>query len=355
MIAIKVIGVFIIVLIGFLACKVGWLPIKSAAYLSRIVLFIACPCVLFLAIARQEYSLESLYTMLTLMAVSVVLYVLSYVIGFAFCRLFRVPRADTGMYVNFCATPNNGFIGIPVALAVLGQPVLFIIALLNMMQAFFLYSYGTYLLRSRSGNKDGGRAAPTSVATASVQDADTAESGDVGNIAFAEDAPANRAGSLKQLLKDFFLPPVIGCLAGVAFFLLRIPVPEAVADVLESVGATMTPLCMIFIGIQLTESSPRRLFANKRLLAVSILRLIVIPALFFVILLPLYLIGVPMSIDSLLLSAILINFMTPIGAALPPLAEIYGGSVKLASEGVFLSTLISMFTIPIICIFLGML
>jgi predicted permease len=45
--------------------------------------------------------------------------------------------------------------------------------------------------------------------------------------------------------------------------------------------------------------------------------------------------------------------MTPIGSSLPPLAEIYGGDVKLASEGVFLSTLISMFTIPVISAFLS--
>ncbi|MDR2163953.1 MAG: AEC family transporter [Clostridiales Family XIII bacterium] len=360
MVAAKVIGVFIIVFIGFLACKVGWLPVKSAVYLSRIVLFIACPCVLFLAIARQEYSSSSLHTMLTLMAVSTVLYVLSYAMGFLFCRAARVPRDETAMYVNFFATPNNGFIGIPVALAVFGQPVLFMIALLNMIQAFFLYSLGTYLLRTRSGGgtaKDGagredcGKGIAATVVTEEVAGPTAATVG----IETATNPAATiaRRGAV-QILKDFFLPPVVGCLVGVVFFIFRIPVPDAVAGVLESVGSMMTPLCMMFIGIQLTESSPRRLFANRRLLAASIFRLIIIPAIFFVILLPMYLAGVPIRIGPLFLCAIIINFMTPIGAALPPLAGIYGGSVRLASEGVFLSTLMSMFTIPVASVLLEM-
>jgi predicted permease len=325
MVAVKVLGIFAIVLVGFLACRIGWLPLKSSTYMSKIVLFIACPCVLFLAIARQEYSASSIHTMLLLMAVSVVLYVLSFLIGFLFCRIFKVPRAETGLYVNFCTTPNNGFIGIPVGLALFGQPILFMIALLNMIQAFFLYSLGTYLLRTRTSADTRMKAVP----------------------------PVRRGA--KQLLKDFFLPPVVGCLAGTVFFLFRIPVPDAAADVIETVGATMTPLCMMFIGIQLTESSPRRLFANKRLLAASLFRLILIPVLFFALLLPLWKSGLPVRIDSLFLCAITINFMTPIGAAIPPLAEIYGGSVKLASEGVFLSTLLSMATIPVASVFLAQL
>jgi predicted permease len=333
MVAVKVIGVFAIVFVGFFACKVGWLPQKSAIYLSKIVLFIACPCVLFRAISMQEYSLAGVHTMLLLTVVSVAMYVLSYLIGLLFCRIFRVQRCDSAMYINFCATPNNGFIGIPVALAIFGHPILFMIALLNMIQAFFLYSYGTFLLRKSSkiridsdigvGNNKGEGAIPTS------------------------------SINIKQLLKDFFLPPVIGCIAGTVFYLFKIPVPNAVSDVLASVGSMMTPLCMMFIGIQLTESSPRRLFANKRLLAVSLFRLILIPALFFLILLPLWKYGLPVRIDSLFLCAIMVNFMTPIGAALPPLAEMYGNNVKLASEGVFLSTLLSMFTIPVASIFLA--
>jgi predicted permease len=351
MVAIKIIGIFAIVLVGFLACKVGWLPVKSSAYLSKIVLFIASPCVLFLAIARQEYSAETIHTMLLLMAVALVLYPLSYAIGFLFCRIFRVPRADSGLYVNFCATPNNGFLGIPVALAVFGQPILFMTAILNMIQAFFLYSYGAYLLRVRSGiipsaggSTDSGKSERERAGSGdgSGPSADTA----------APAAPGIRAG-VKQLLRDFFCAPVIACLAGVVFFLLKIPVPGAVADVLEMVGATMTPLCMIFIGIQLTESNPRALFANHKLIAVSVFRLALIPALFFVMLLPLYLGGLPIRVGKLFMCAIAINFMTPIGAAVPPLAEIYGGDVKLASEGVFLSTLISMFTIPVISSFLS--
>jgi predicted permease len=346
MVAVKVIGVFIIVFIGFLACKLGWLPVKSAIYLSKIVLFIACPCVLFLAIARQTYSMENIHTMLLLLAVSAVLYVLSYLIGFLFCRIFRVPREDAAMYVNFSAVPNNGFIGIPVSLALFGQPILFMIALMNMVQAFSLYSFGTYLLRSNAR-----KAARANCGS----DAECGEKGGRGDA--EQDAGSTVAKpvarmDIKQILKDFFIPPVLGGIAGMVFYLFRIPVPGGVADVLEAVGSMMTPLCMMFIGIQLTESSPRRLFANKRLIAAALFRLVLIPALFFVILLPLWNGSLPIRIDALFLCAVMINFMTPIGAALPPLAEMYGSNAKLASEGVFLSTLLSMITIPVASIFL---
>jgi predicted permease len=234
-------------------------------------------------------------------------------------------------------TPNNGFIGIPVSLALFGQPILFLISLWNMMQAFFLYSAGAYFIRTRGG----------------AGDSRPATGGATGATATGDGSPvATGDASLPQGLKDMLCPPVIACIAGAAFFLLRIPVPPAVMDVLDTVGVTMTPLCMMMIGIQLTQSTPKALFANKRLLALSLFRLIIIPALFFVLLLPLWNGSLPVKIDSVFLSAVMINFMTPVGAAVPPLAEMYGGNTKLASEAVFLSTLISLATIPVAGIFL---
>ncbi|MDR2089935.1 MAG: AEC family transporter, partial [Clostridiales Family XIII bacterium] len=50
----RVAGVFAMVLIGFIANRLGWLPSESGKYLSKIVINIAAPCAVLHSMSVQE-------------------------------------------------------------------------------------------------------------------------------------------------------------------------------------------------------------------------------------------------------------------------------------------------------------
>jgi predicted permease len=125
-----------------------------------------------------------------------------------------------------------------------------------------------------------------------------------------------------------------------------------VTDVLDSVGTMMAPLSMMVIGLQLTESKLGKVMLNRRFIAVALIRLAGLGGICFLALLPFYLNGL---LSPLLVGVLTLNVLLPCATVPVMFAEEYGGNVKTAAEGTFLSTLFSIITIPIASVLLGML
>ena len=305
----KVIGIFIMVLIGYGANKIGWLPVQSSKYLSKIVINIAAPCVVIHSMSQQELSIDSVKTMLIVLGCIFVSYIFSWAFSIFICWLMKVPEDDKGIYKNFLIFTNNAFMGFPVALALFGSEGMFLMVVANLLMPVFMYTLGS------------------------------------ANLNPQKHKSISKFKVFKQQIKEVINAPVIATFAGLTIFLLQIPLPVLLTDVLSSVGAMMAPLCMIIIGIQLTESKPSQVILNKRLIFMCFLRLIFLPAVFF-------LATNFLPINRLIVCIVTLTILLPCAAVPVALTEEYGRNVKLAAEGTFLSTLLSMLTIPVFGILL---
>ncbi|MGB3367563.1 MAG: AEC family transporter, partial [Acidaminobacteraceae bacterium] len=107
------------------------------------------------------------------------------------------------------------------------------------------------------------------------------------------------------------------------------------------IGSTTTPLSMMFIGFILADVNLRELYTDKGPFAVSFVRLLILPLIVLFVLKAFGLEGYMVSIPVLLTAM-------PAAANTSILASRYGGDVKLASKAAFVSTLLSILTIPII-------
>lgn len=92
--------------------------------------------------------------------------------------------------------------------------------------------------------------------------------------------------SLAQKLKAFLTPPMVAVFVGLLFYLCQWHPPQALADVVAGFHAAATPVGMLTCGLVLGKRPLKRLLRWQYLL-VSLLRLLVLPALFYVVLLPL--------------------------------------------------------------------
>ncbi|MDR0852559.1 MAG: AEC family transporter [Clostridiales Family XIII bacterium] len=308
---IKIISIFVIVLIGYLVSKVGWLPVDSSKYLSKVVVNIAAPCAIVSSLSQQNLDAEGLGTLFMLSGFSIVQFLFCLAVALLFLKVMKVEQDERCIYKNAILFSNCGFMGFPVALAIFGAQGLFYQVLINCIYTFFMFTVGVSNVRPRSKHSQ------------------------------------TFLHKIGVLLRDIISLPVISMVIGMVILLLHIPVSEDIISVLDMLGSIMTPLSMMVIGIQLTESKVSDVLHNKKLILVSALRLIILPGLFFLAI-------VFLPISKMAIGVLTMNLMLPVAAVTVVLAEEYGRNVKLAAEGTFLSTLFSMATIPVAALLLSM-
>ena len=311
MVLVKIVSIFLIIFVGYGANKIGWLPVAASKYLSKIVINIATPCIVIISMAGKERTTESLKAMLTLVVIFSAGYLVMWLVSLVFAKIAKIPKIDRGIYNNFLMFSNNGFMGFPVAYAIFGAEGMFYMAIINCISPIVLFTYGVATLK-RSANEE------------------------------------KNKFNLALTLKNIVNAPLIGVFIGLIVFLLEIPIHAELNNLLTIIGGMMTPLSMIVIGIQLSNSKIGEVAKNWRLLLMTAFRLVIIPLTCFVILLP-------FNIDNLILAIVLLNFLLPCAASLVAITEEYGGNARLAAEGIFLSTLFSLITVPIATILLTML
>ena len=139
------------------------------------------------------------------------------------------------------------------------------------------------------------------------------------------------------LLKN---PSVMVVFLGVFMMLLGIELPGVAMQAVKSIGNITLPLSMMIVGAVLSETSLKSI-CNRASFLLSFMRLIVIPG---ALLLILWALNVPS-----LLSAVAVTLTAmPAASNTAILAERYGADAGFASGCVFLSTVLSLATVPAI-------
>ena len=128
-----------------------------------------------------------------------------------------------------------------------------------------------------------------------------------------------------------------------AFFrdLDEISLPGILKDGLSAAAGLNTPLAMFTVGIYLAQTDLKKMLKDRSLYAVSAVRLLLIPlaALGLLSLFPANLNGMK--------TVLLIAAACPVGSNVAVYAQLHGKDYPYAVETVVISTLLSIFTIPL--------
>lgn len=150
-----------------------------------------------------------------------------------------------------------------------------------------------------------------------------------------------------SLRAAFLNPTILSVAAGLILYLLRAKnwLPGLLQDGFRTVGAMSTPLCMLILGIRLATMDFRKLFTTPLVWLISAGKLLVFP-------LFCYLLVLPFPFDPVFKGSILILAGTPCASILLNLAEIHHNGQELAANCALLTTLLSVFTIPLLSLLL---
>ena len=151
--------------------------------------------------------------------------------------------------------------------------------------------------------------------------------------------------SVGRMLKEAFVNLIcISAVIGLFCFVQEITLPAPLRDALQFSANTTVCLSMIYIGTLLAVANIREIFKDKLVYIFSFLTLIVMPIVTKLV--------AGLFLDGIALSVLVVLMGTPAAAALPSFAEIYGNDEKRASEFVFVSTIFSVVTLPLVAAFL---
>ena len=149
----------------------------------------------------------------------------------------------------------------------------------------------------------------------------------------------------EKLWKNILTHPCIVAIYLGAFVMLSgLQLPVFVEKTIMGISNCNTPLSMMLIGMMLAEVKPKGLIDKTMVFYVAI-RLLIIPAVVFAI-------TAYLPIDAMLrgITVIMAGMPAPITTAL--LSAKYGGDEKYATGMIFLSTIVSLITLPLWCLVL---
>jgi malate permease and related proteins len=115
---------------------------------------------------------------------------------------------------------------------------------------------------------------------------------------------------------------------------------------MELLSGVTTPLSLIVTGGFLASLNTRAIFTNIRQYFAAAIRLLAVPALT-------YLIFSPLISDHLILGIVVVTAGMPAAVNTVMLAEEHQARPDIAAQGVFISTLLCVVTLPLLAVFLG--
>lgn len=245
--------------------------------------------------------------------------------------LLRVPKKEHFAYRLLTVYGNVGFIGIPLASAVLGPSSLIYVSLNNLVYNMLIYTHGISTIHAVTGQCPSG---------ASCRKESRDQNGQ------------KNSGSLSRLFlsaKKFTSLINIGTVSALLTLILYLgnfQLPLLLSETLHYMGRSTTFLSMLVLGTAVGQMPLRRIFSNLRLYPFTALRLILLPVLCIRLLRLL-------SGDMLLISTTALLLAVPAGNMPLILSRQRNADTETLSQGILLTTLLSLLTIPITALLLG--
>lgn len=296
---------FIIMMIGYICRKIGLFGKEASKILSGVVVNIGNPALILSSAINKESAIEGKELAMT-MGLAVAFYLVLLVLGEIVPRVLRVEKKNQGVYKVMTVFSNIGFMGFPLLTAMYGSESLLYASLFMIPYNILIYTYGVNAMCTKEEN----------------------------------------ISQKKIPWKKIFNIGVIACILTIILYLTRIPVPTVIEDVVSTLGNLTAPLSMIVIGDAMSQMKPKELLTDVKLMIFTVIKLLIIPVMGLLIL-------KQFGFSSMLMGVLLVMISTPVGSMTAMLAQQYDGDYELASKGVALTTLLSVVTIPIVSMIMG--
>lgn len=304
---------FLMICLGTLLAKIEILDLHTKQKLTKLLLHVTTPFMIIDAFhdrlqmveaqAEHSQSLSVGYVFLMSFLFYAIMLLLSVLLVF----LMRIPKENKKLFLFMTLFGNVGFMGFPIVSAVYGNEGLFYSAILNCVFNIVIYTIGVLLMTAKPA----------------------------GTGKFLENL---HSIEWKKLL---FSPAVIGSGVAILIFSCHIRLPDILAETFDTIGGLTSPLAMLVVGANLSGIRIRELVSDWKLNFYAIVRQIALPLVFWILIRR-------FTTHSILTPVWLLLSAMPIANTTALFATEYHADEALASKSIFLTTLLSLISFPLI-------
>lgn len=292
----QMIILFLLMAMGYIIVRTGILNMVFRDNLSTFIVNVTMPLMMISSVTSTT-PVGDANDVILVFIISILTYALLPFIAILLAKCLRVPKEDNNLYLYMTIFSNIGFMGFPVIQSIFGEGAIFYAAIFNMIFNFMNFSLGIRLMSDK------------------------------------------RKGSFS--VKKFLRPGIFGAIFALIIFFTGIILPSPLVDSMKNLGDTTSPLAMIVIGMSLAEIPFKSVFTEIRLYPYTLIKQVIIPILSW------YVLRNIIS-NELILGITVIVIAMPVATSAVLFSSEYDGNTNLATKSVFITTLASLVTIPVI-------
>lgn len=289
----QILILFIIMFIGVAAKRKRIIDIGVQDSISLLLMKIALPA-LIVSSTNFERTSDVLPNMVNILVITIVSHLLIIMFCILTAKWLHFDKKTANVFISLIVFGNVGFMGYPVARAFFAEVGVFYTTVVNLVFTTVLWTYGI-LLFDRQEKID---------------------------------------------LKKLFNIGSVSSFIGLLMFAFQLKLPYPLQTAMDLIGKMTAPLSMLLIGAFIAEIDIATLVSNKKVYLVSAIKLVIIPlatayALKF------------MGFNAMVISICTIMASMPSGAINAIFASQFDSEPLFASVGVFITTLLSILTLPL--------
>ena len=303
---------FAIVVVGYIAGKLGYMGGTFDKRLSKVVIDITCPALILSSAMTGE--LPDRQYILPLLAISVITYLVLTGVALLVPHFLTKKKEDEGVIGFALMFGNVGFMGYPIVASIFGHEAVFYAAVLNVVNTFAVFTVGTMLIVGKN----------------------------------REPSAAEKEKSQKKMLrKVLYSTPMLSAYLTMLIVALEIKdIPEFISQPLTMIGNITVPAALLIIGSSMSQLTLRSLLGNRAVYATTLMRLAVLPVGIHFLFLALgwfspFVVGINTVVIAM-----------PVATYGTILCLRHGKDTTLITEVTFITTLLSMISIPLLVTFL---
>ncbi len=286
-----------IVIVGYVAGKLKYMGGDFDRRLSNIIIDITCPALILSSTMGGKLPDRSL--ILPLLGISLLTYVLLAIAAWTLPRWLTKKSEDRGTVGFALMFGNVGFIGYPIVGAIFGHEAVFYAAILNVVNTLSVFTAGVMLVN-----------------------------GERQRMAFQP--------------KILVSTPMISAYLAILIVALGIDnIPSVISQPITMIGGITVPGALLIIGSSMSRLSWRMMLGSGVVYVTTAFRLLILPLL-------LYVIFRAMGFDPLVVNINTLVIAMPVATYGTILCLRYGRDTALITEITFISTLLSVLTIPLV-------
>lgn len=307
-------------LTGFAAGKTGFLPENSHKYISALILKITMPFLIFTTMGNYTFTRETLTNGLYIFILGVIFILIAGLIALGQCKILRIKEKTKNIYIAQSMFGNVIFMAYPLLKAMYGDIGIVYAIFFNIANDAILWTLGIYLFNKHNTK--------------------------------------NSRDNLLHLIN----PNTLAFLGGIAMIFLKFQfkiektyafkkIWSVFYEAFNGLGHTTIYLSMVFIGlilsgIKITDFND--IVSKLKYFVLSMFKLLIVPfaaILFFNLAKGVF--------NPFVIKIVVLQLAMPASTIVSALALQYDSDYNAATEGIFVSTILSIITLPLIVYLLG--